>query len=453
MPPKATRALPRKRPVSETDGDGANNSRNPPAKRAATSKRAPARKNIEPETAPSPETATTANGPHRRVPLGPNGEYFIPQVFPHECFKAIGKMLLPPRWVNGIDATPDRELSLKSREWWELNSPWLEEDSDDEEEDEEEEDEDEDEDEGGEDEEQNEKINASKKKNDKEANADVMAMHKIVGELSSLHPDHIWVASMRGYERQRWWLMEIFKRDQDDFSMHIYNDFNYYGTIEVLENLFVNFEKVLKRKSHTSLELWQELEGFALLLNSRCVEIECEYSVYSSGPRSSILTTNRYVHEVCDDSDRCGQILELVGFMTLAVIDSLQKSGLFSKDSQIPNISIILALLVKYAWNTAAVSDDYWKDNIGWVFSVIGRAENANISLSGPIKIANILEEIKDTAPTQTSASRNKWTKGTFVKKFRSYGSRGGDQFEIAKMPANQREKHSLGGRGSGLMF
>ncbi|KAM0260082.1 hypothetical protein ACHAQJ_003007 [Trichoderma viride] len=453
MPPKTARALTKKRTIGETDG--ASSTTNPPAKKVATSKRASRSKKVELEILPPP---ASPNGNRRRVPLGPNGEYFIPKIMPRECLKAIEKMHLPPGWVSTIDATPDHGLSLKDRKWWELNSPWLEANKKNlglsakhwkmrdeayakdqpREEDEgsspddficifppggEQKDPDEYDDDDGDDddeEEENEDSNAEKKNKDKEASADEAAMYKNVGKLASLHPGHTWVSSMCGDERMEWWLMEILKRDQDGFCMHIYNDFTYYGTIEVLENLFVNFEKVHKRKSHTPLELWQELEGLALILNSSFVEME-----------------------LCDDSDRCGQILELIGFMTLTVIASLQKQGLFAQDSQIPNIALMLALLVKYAWTTNA-HGGVWDDEITWIFSVLKHAEDANITLSGPAKFAEILEEMKDTALEQTTASRKKWTKSTFAKKFASYGSRGGNEFDIAKMPAAQRKEYSF---------
>lgn len=285
MPPKAARASTKKRPIGETDG--ASSTRNPPAKKAAISKGASSSKNVGLETSP---LLAVPNGNHRRVPLGPNGEYFIPQVLPHECFKAIEKMCLPPGWIATIDATPDRELSLKSRKWWELNSPWLEankksvglsakhwkmrdeayakdepheqdegihpedficifppggeqrssDDWDDDDEGEGKEGEEEDDDD-----EENEDSGIKKKGKDKEASAGEAALHKIVGKLASAHLDHTWVSSMRGYERQEWWLMEILKRNQDNFSMHVYNDFTYYGTIEVLENLVSDLHLLL----------------------------------------------------------------------------------------------------------------------------------------------------------------------------------------------------------------
>lgn len=102
--------------------------------------------------------------------------------------------------------------------------------------------------------------------------------------------------------------------------------------------------------------------------------------------------------------------------MTLTVIDSLQEQSLFAKDSQIPNIGLMLALLVKYAWTTNA-SFGNWADEIAWVFPLVKKAEDANITLSGPAKFAEILDEIKEQTPKQMAPSYKKWTKNAFSKK------------------------------------
>ncbi|KAL7928923.1 hypothetical protein V8C35DRAFT_325548 [Trichoderma chlorosporum] len=439
------------RVICTAHAGGASDSAKPPAKRAATStkktstsKNASSSKKTGAAAVKPPEPLATPTGRCRRAPQGPDGEPLIPRILPSECAKAREKMLLPPRWISAIDAIPGRELTLGDRKWWEVNSPWLEAnkksiglsdkhwkmrdeayakgqplgeneanlpddficihapedeqpDFDNEECDEDDPDEDE------------EDYMAKKKAREAKYNAEWEAVCKIVGQFASLHPDHQWVAS-------------------DDYSMHIYNDFSWYGNMEVMENLFVHFEKVLKRKSHTPLELWQELEGLALILSSGAVQFE-----------------------MCDDSDRCGKILELIGFMTIAVIDSLQQPSLFVKDSQIPNIPMMLALLIKYAWTMGTQYG--WEDEVAWVFHVIKLAEAADIALSGPSKFDKMLVEIKDEDSKQTAASRSKWTKSKFVNKFKSYGSRGGEQFVIANMPASKRKQYSLGGRRGGLMF
>jgi hypothetical protein len=58
-----------------------------------------------------------------------------------------------------------------------------------------------------------------------------------IGKLASLYPRHKWISSLLGQDRSRWWMQESFKRDPDSFDMYIYNDFAWYGKIEVFENI------------------------------------------------------------------------------------------------------------------------------------------------------------------------------------------------------------------------
>ncbi|KAL6832235.1 hypothetical protein V8C40DRAFT_273590 [Trichoderma camerunense] len=476
---------------------------NPPAKRAATStkkasastkkaattstKKASASKETSSSetaqataaAAPPSQSSDDPFGKRSKIPLGPKGELMIPQVLPSECFKAIEKLLLPPGWVRNIDATPDRSLSLSNRRWWEANGFWLEsnkkalglnakhwkmreeafkdgppleeddantpeeficiypledeENSNDEEEDDEEDEDEEDEDEDrdnkdveGDENKDDEVAGSGNKESDPHKNckhppidAKEEALRKRVGKLASRHPEHLWVSTLGGYERFKWWTQEICKRNQDDYAMYIYNDFSWYGTIEVLENMFVHFEKVLKSKNHEPLDVWREIEGLALLLNS-----------------------GNAAFEMCDDGERCERIIELFGFMIIAAIDELQKKGLFTKDSKFPNISIMLSLLLKYAWMMGRGGYGF-DDNIDWVFYVVQQAEAADITLGGPSGFEKTVKEIKDELSKKTAASLSKVGKGKFINK----------QYVIAKMPAAQRKKHSLGGGGGGLIF
>lgn len=118
---------------------------------------------------------------------------------------------------------------------------------------------------------------------------------------------------------------------------------------------------------------------------------------------------------MCDDADRCGQILELVGYMTITVIGSLQKNKLFAKDSQIPNIGIMLALVLTYAHS---MGTDYgWEDQVGWTPYVVQQATVAHITLAGPKKFAETLQGINEWGAGKTAASQAKWAKGTFPSK------------------------------------
>lgn len=133
--------------------------------------------------------------------------------------------------------------------------------------------------------------------------------------------------------------------------------------------------------------------------------------------------------------------------MIIAAIDELQKKSLFTKDSKFPNIPITLSLLIKYAW-TMGRGDYGFDDNIDWVFYVVQQAEAADITLGGPSGFEETLKEIKDELSKKTEASLSKVGKGKFINKFKSYGSRGGEQYVIAKMPAAQRKRHTLGSGG-----
>lgn len=118
---------------------------------------------------------------------------------------------------------------------------------------------------------------------------------------------------------------------------------------------------------------------------------------------------------MCDDADRCGKILELVGYMTITVIGSLQKNNLFAKDSQIPNIGIMLALVLSYAHS---MGTDYgWEDQVGWTPYVVKQATIAQITLAGPKRFDETLEGINELGAGKTAASQAKWSKGTFPSK------------------------------------
>lgn len=118
---------------------------------------------------------------------------------------------------------------------------------------------------------------------------------------------------------------------------------------------------------------------------------------------------------MCDDADRCGKILELLGYMTITVITSLQKNNLFIKESRIPNIGIMLALVLSYAHSMGV---DYgWEDQVGWTPYVVKQATVAQITLAGPKKFEETLEGINEWGAGKTAASQAKWAKGTFPSK------------------------------------
>lgn len=321
MPPKSTKAGQKR-----ARGKSAASESGPPAKKPATAREA--------EVTGAQASTSNAASPIRRIPKGPNGETLMPQIMPVECHEIITKIPMPGSWVRGIDATPGREVSLGSRPWWDVHGPWLEanktklklsaanwkmretaqdhdpleedegnddwdfvcvarpraeriRDEDDEEDDEDEDDEDDDDEEGEDESECDDEDEDNGNYEQKKAAAKAKMFKKLgpVGKLASLHPEHVWAFSMLGQDRGEWWAQETLKRDQDSFDMHIYNDFTWYGQLEVMENIvrhmdgvheglaltrgvpqFQQFAKVLKRKNASYKEVWPELEGLAFVL-------------------------------------------------------------------------------------------------------------------------------------------------------------------------------------------
>jgi hypothetical protein len=53
---------------------------------------------------------------------------------------------------------------------------------------------------------------------------------------------------------------------------------------------------------------------------------------------------------VCEDGERCSKIVEMVGFLALAAVNVLEKQDVFKPESDVRNIAIVLAMLIRYAW-------------------------------------------------------------------------------------------------------
>lgn len=56
-------------------------------------------------------------------------------------------------------------------------------------------------------------------------------------QLAYLHPEYKWTMTLLGWERYLWWTQESAKRDQDVTGCYFYNDYSWYGDVEVVENI------------------------------------------------------------------------------------------------------------------------------------------------------------------------------------------------------------------------
>ena len=89
------------------------------------------------------------------------------------------------------------------------------------------------------------------------------------------NPEHPWVITWAGYKKSMNQFLHNFVRDPDHFSMYIYNDFSAYGSLEVLENLVLDFEEAEKEQRGGWREQWAVCEAAAHWLLHRTGQKFC----------------------------------------------------------------------------------------------------------------------------------------------------------------------------------
>lgn len=438
MPPKSANTRGTKRPLEDADANAG------PAKKSTAAKSTKGA--MGPPPVPSASTGTAPAPPPIRIPRGPNGETFLPSIMPVETKDTIDKVPIPRFWVRGFDGTPGREMTLGDREWWETHGPWLEKnkkglrltaahfkmrdeamrkvlepepdraredwdffcvmspkggDSDDEGDDENEEEE-------------------------EEEAAEPDPKTKVAGKLASLHPDHVWCFSMLGFDRSQWWKQEVAKRDQDEFGLYVNNDFSWYGCLEALENMMWHVSKLVTENADYR-KFWPEVEGLALLL------------------------FDDPTFTMADDGERCGEMVELIGAMTVSALCMLKKQGVLKPGSEIRNLGLVLALIFKWGYGHYR---DCYEDEADWVHRVADMADEARIDLAdakltGVPGMGKWLEALR--AEEREESDCSKWDAKTFsrlLKEYRREHGTGGTYHDLTKWSAAQKKEYSFEGMG-----
>ncbi|KAJ6442315.1 riboflavin biosynthesis protein RibD domain-containing protein [Purpureocillium lavendulum] len=124
--PKASK----KRALADADANATAGAPAPKKSKAATSKATASKATASKATASKTPKETPAVKSERataipRLMLGPNGEPTPPRVVPAEAAPSLQKLMIPPFWILGIDASPEREMTLGCREWWGHYMNWL----------------------------------------------------------------------------------------------------------------------------------------------------------------------------------------------------------------------------------------------------------------------------------------------------------------------------------------
>lgn len=206
-------------------------------------------------------------------------------------------------------------------------------------------------------------------------------------------------------------------RCPDMFEMYIYNDFEGYGQIEMIENLIVAHDKLLKKGTDTK-DLWTQMVSFGLFLTN--AELDAVSMV--------------------DDGERYFELMELVGLAFLSALNELDLVGKLGPDSEFKDIPFIMGAFV----NVAAEHDS--EDTGDWTQYIVRYAIDKKIDLITH-KLKKLVEEHKGPVSMPAKAG-DKWG---FKKKLRAYKSKhgkcGGHQFDITKMSAAERKRYAFDGK------
>lgn len=208
-------------------------------------------------------------------------------------------------------------------------------------------------------------------------------------------PDYDWVLTKRGFEQALHWMGEREKRCQENFDLYIFNDYNGYGTQEVVENMLAAFDKAMTAEPVDLMLVWAQVEGMALFLNDDLME-----------------------YNMIDDGASVARFAEIIGTAMLSTIDLLIEKGLFVKnDSAIRNIGLVLCRFIEFGQTQ---DDASMMNENGWVNRIVKMADEHGVVINGKPDIEEVVESIRadvedEEPPSKSEAARyskakKKWT-------------------------------------------
>ncbi|KAF2670529.1 hypothetical protein BT63DRAFT_424458 [Microthyrium microscopicum] len=151
-------------------------------------------------------------------------------------------------------------------------------------------------------------------------------LEKYTGKPLRDFPGHKWTVSKKGKELAEKYALARMKSDQDMFDLHIFNDYVGYAEQEIIENMIVDFTTEFSKKSRSPLAIWSCMEAIALYMN--VVEIRWWYMI--------------------DAGDQVQECATCLAYTFFAAIGVLKQENLLKPDSPIPNISLVVAMLLRW---------------------------------------------------------------------------------------------------------
>ncbi|KAF8858321.1 hypothetical protein BDZ45DRAFT_674106 [Acephala macrosclerotiorum] len=175
---------------------------------------------------------------------------------------------------------------------------------------------------------------------------------------------------------------EVENRDQDIQDAIMYTDWNGWGIMEAMDNLFKEFDKVVFRKTVSPYKKWAFVEAIAC---------------WSMGDLMHFLNN--------EDGNGVAEHADMIGTMVLTCIDVLKEHDLFQSGGNIKNIEIICLILLEFAVQSC---NDV---NTKWGCEIVHLCDDAGIDLEKHVrkqvrirdidvaKLRDEIEEKREEAP------------------------------------------------------
>lgn len=237
---------------------------------------------------------------------------------------------------------------------------------------------------------------------------------------ASERPDHKWIIMRKGWMKLCDASQQGTFRCPDMFNMYVYNDFEGYGQLEVIENAIAAYIDEFKKKDRNLKDMWVRIVALGHWMN--IAGLEPLYMI--------------------DDGERFEKMLELVARALLSMLNALDHAGQLSSSSEFKDVGIVIGLYNQIAETFA----DNYPHELNE--SALMYAVEKGIDVSTVYGTTEKLESIESDTPSWPKAAEDRWG---FVKKVnaykKSYGKLGGSEYDITKWSRAQRAKQADDGK------
>ncbi|KAI0443179.1 hypothetical protein F4803DRAFT_334690 [Xylaria telfairii] len=256
----------------------------------------------------------------------------------------------------------------------------------------------------------------------------------------SANPEHPWAISWAGFRKFDNQFTQGGLRDPDNFSMYTFNDHAGYGSLEVLQNLFLDFEEAAKEKRGDG---WREQWAIC-----ECV---AHWLLHQAGQRFTTI----------DDGDAVHETVRLVGRMFLAMLAQLDGLSLVGDVTAVKSLGCTMAMYMSLASvmrgysaldsdsedESSAEAGTFHPDR--FEDAILSYANKRAVMLCGPEDIEEVIAKADGDVRLPAKNAKDPWGWKAALKKYTKKQGKtmGGDKYDITAWTSAERKESAFDGK------